>query len=71
MANGLMRRYDRLSIRGSNVGTRADLREALDFAANGLVHSKIRTAPLSQINSVLDEMRQGKIVGRVVLDLSN
>lgn len=60
-----------LSIRGSNVGTRADLREALDFATNGLVRAKIRTAPLSEINAIFDEMRQGKIVGRVVLDLSN
>src|SRR5262245_55949358 len=58
-----------LNIRGSNVGTRADLREALDFAANGLVRAKIRTAPLAEINPVLDEMRQGKIIGRVVLDL--
>lgn len=60
-----------LSIRGSNVGTRADLREALDFATNGLVRATIRKAPLSQINTIFDEMRQGKIVGRVVLDLSN
>jgi alcohol dehydrogenase, propanol-preferring len=60
-----------LSIRGSNVGTRADLREALDFATNGLVRATIRKAPLSQINAIFDEMRQGKIVGRVVLDLSN
>ena len=59
-----------LSISGSNVGTRADLREALDFAANGLVRAKIRTAPLPEINAVFDEMRQGKIVGRVVLDLT-
>jgi len=59
-----------LNIRGSNVGTRADLREALDFAANGLVRATIRKAPLSRINAIFDEMRQGKIVGRVVLDLS-
>ena len=38
-----------LSSRGSNVGTRADLREALDFAANGLVRAKVRTAPLSEV----------------------
>ena len=59
-----------LSIRGSNVGTRYDLREALAFAANGLVRAKIRTAPLSAINSIFDEMRRGAIVGRVVLDLA-
>jgi propanol-preferring alcohol dehydrogenase len=59
-----------LSVRGSNVGTRYDLREALAFAANGLVRAKIRTAPLSAINSIFDDMRRGGIVGRVVLDLA-
>lgn len=58
-----------LSVRGSNVGTRQDLNEAVAFAANGLVKATIRTAELEQINEVLDEMRQGKIVGRVVLKL--
>jgi propanol-preferring alcohol dehydrogenase len=59
-----------LTIRGSNVGTRQDLNEAIAFAANGLVTATIRTAPLSAINAVLDEMRQGRIVGRVVLKIA-
>ena len=59
-----------LSVRGSNVGTRQDLNEAVAFAANGLVKATIRTAELEQINEVFDEMRQGKIVGRVVLKLA-
>ena len=59
-----------LSIRGSNVGTRQDLNEAVAFAANGLVKATIRTAPLEDINTILDEMRKGKIVGRVVLKLA-
>jgi propanol-preferring alcohol dehydrogenase len=59
-----------LSIRGSNVGTRYDLREAVSFATNGQVRATIRTAPLSAINAVLDEMKRGGIVGRVVLDLA-
>lgn len=58
-----------LSVRGSNVGTRQDLNEAVAFAANGLVKATIRTTELEQINEVLDEMRKGKIVGRVVLKL--
>jgi alcohol dehydrogenase, propanol-preferring len=58
-----------LNIRGSNVGTREDLNEAVAFAANGLVKAKIRTAALEDINLILDEMRQGKVVGRVVLRL--
>lgn len=59
-----------LSVRGSNVGTRQDLNEAVAFAANGLVRAKIRTIALEEINATLDEMRQGKIVGRVVLKLA-
>lgn len=59
-----------LSVRGSNVGTRQDLNEAVAFAANGLVAAKIRTVALEEINAVLDEMRQGRIVGRVVLKLA-
>ena len=58
-----------LNIRGSNVGTRYDLREALDFAISGPVRAKTRTALLADINSIFDEMRRGAIVGRVVLDL--
>lgn len=56
-----------LTIRGSNVGTRMDLNEAVAFAANGLVKATIRTAPLEDINTIFDDMRKGKIVGRVVL----
>jgi propanol-preferring alcohol dehydrogenase len=59
-----------LSVRGSNVGTRLDLNEAVAFAANGLVTAKIKTAPLAKINEVFDEMRAGKILGRVVLKLA-
>ncbi len=59
-----------LSVRGSNVGTRQDLNEAIAFAANGLVRATIRTAALEDINDVFDEMRKGRIVGRVVLKLA-
>ncbi len=59
-----------LTIRGSNVGTRLDLHEAVAFAANGLVKATIRTAPLADINTILDDMRKGRIVGRVVLSFA-
>ena len=59
-----------LTVRGSNVGTRQDLNEAIAFASNGLVRAKIRTVPLEDINHIFDEMRKGKIVGRVVLKLA-
>ena len=59
-----------LSVRGSNVGTRQDLDEAVAFAARGLVTARIRSVALEEINDVLDEMRKGRIVGRVVLKLT-
>jgi alcohol dehydrogenase, propanol-preferring len=59
-----------LSVRGSNVGTRQDLNEAISFATNGLVKATIRTVRLEEVNGVFDEMRKGKIVGRVVIDMA-
>jgi propanol-preferring alcohol dehydrogenase len=58
-----------LSVRGSSVGTRLDLEEAVAFALRGEVAAKIETAPLSAANAVLNRMRRGKIVGRVVLSI--
>ena len=59
----------RITIRGSIVGTRKDLTEALEFAAAGRVRAHIRREPLSSINQVLEELRGGKVDGRVVIDL--
>lgn len=58
-----------LSVRGSNVGTRLDLEEAVAFATNGLVRATIETQPLAAVNEILGRMRQGRIVGRVVLGI--
>lgn len=59
-----------LTVTGSNVGTRLDLDEAIAFAANGLVKATIETQPLSAANEIFERMRQGRIVGRVVLDIA-
>ncbi len=56
-----------LTIRGSIVGTRQDMVEALDFYARGLIHPKVSTRPLDDINDVLDELAAGRIDGRVVV----
>lgn len=56
-----------LTIRGSIVGTRQDMIEALDFYARGLIHPTVTTRPLEDINEVFDEMHHGKIEGRVVI----
>ena len=56
-----------ISIRGSNVGTRQDLQEAVDFAAQGLVKAKIEKQPLAAVNDIFARMKKGAISGRVVL----
>jgi len=56
-----------ISITGSIVGTRADLQEALDFAAEGLVKATIHRGKLDDINQIFDQMRAGTIEGRIVL----
>lgn len=58
-----------ITICGSIVGTREDLREALALAARGLVHCEHRTAPLREVNEVFAQMRSGEILGRVVLQV--
>ena len=62
--------FKRITVRGSIVGTRRDLDEAVAFAAEGKVKAEITTAPLSEINTIFDRMKAGKIDGRVVLDFT-
>ncbi|NYD91102.1 alcohol dehydrogenase AdhP [Sphingomonas melonis] len=59
-----------ITVRGSIVGTRLDLQEALDFAALGKVRAIYETASLESINAVFDRMRAGTIEGRIVLDFA-
>lgn len=57
----------RLTIRGSIVGTRKDLAEAIAFAAEGKIRPMVTAAPLTAVNEVLDRLKKGKVEGRVVL----
>lgn len=57
------------TIRGSIVGTRKDLEEALTFAAEGKVKATIETLPLDSINDVFSRLKTGKVNGRVVLGI--
>ncbi|MCV3272017.1 alcohol dehydrogenase AdhP [Roseobacter sinensis] len=59
----------RKTIRGSIVGTRNDLVEALEFAAEGKVASHYSTDRLDNINGIFDRMEQGQIEGRVVMEI--
>jgi propanol-preferring alcohol dehydrogenase len=59
----------RKTVRGSIVGTRADLAESLAFAGDGAVAATYTTDRLENINGVFDRMREGRIDGRVVLEM--
>jgi propanol-preferring alcohol dehydrogenase len=56
-----------LTVRGSIVGTRQDMEEALEFYSRGQIHPTVATRELGEINAVFDEMKHGKIDGRVVI----
>ena len=62
---------DGIEVVGSLVGTRQDLVEAFEFAAQGKVVPKVTLRPIEDINEIFDEMQQGKIKGRMVIDLSH
>lgn len=55
------------TLRGSIVGTRADLIESLAFAGDGLVKSHYSTDRLDNINQIFERMKAGTIDGRVVM----
>ncbi len=57
----------RVTVRGSIVGTRQDLVEALDFADRGLVKCTVHTKRLSEINDIFTKLRKGQIEGRTVI----
>jgi propanol-preferring alcohol dehydrogenase len=59
-----------ITIRGSFVGNRRDMAEALAFAADGKVRADIELQPLSAINSVFDRLAHGDVLSRVVLDFA-
>lgn len=59
----------RLTIRGSIVGTRKDLQEALQFADEGKAQATIESQPLEAINTVSERLRHGQVQGRVVLNI--
>ena len=59
------------TLRGSIVGTRLDLEEALQFAAEGKVKATIETLALDSVNETIDRLKAGKVNGRVVLGIGS
>lgn len=58
---------DGIEVVGSLVGTRQDLKEAFQFAAEGKVVPKVQTRELEEINDIFEEMEEGTITGRMVI----
>ena len=58
---------NRVTIRGSIVGGRQDLAEAIAFAAEGKVRARIHRSKLDHINQVFGDLKAGKVDGRMVL----
>lgn len=57
-----------ITVRGSFVGTRQDMAEALQFAAQGKVRAHVELQPLSAINRVFERLERGDVAARVVLE---
>jgi len=60
-----------ITIRGSFVGTRRDMAEALAFAADGRVKADIEMQPLSAINDVFARLKRGDVASRVVIEFAD
>lgn len=57
-----------IEIKGSYVGNRKDTAEALDFFVRGKVACPFKVVGLSELPKVFELMKEGKILGRYVLD---
>ena len=57
-----------ITVRGSFVGNRQDMAEALAFAAGGKVKADIEVRPLSDINEIFEQLERGDVQSRVVID---
>ena len=59
----------RITVRGSIVGTRQDLEEALDFAGRRSGSAHFSWDKLENINDIFARMEAGKIDGRIVVKM--
>lgn len=58
-----------ITLRGSIVGTRHDMARALALATQQGIRPTVHTAPLEDINDVLERLESWPVPGRMVLDL--
>jgi propanol-preferring alcohol dehydrogenase len=55
---------------GSSVGNQQEAIDVLNFAARGLIKAHYQVEKMENLTKVFEDMRDGKMKGRVVLDLS-
>ncbi|RMZ71066.1 alcohol dehydrogenase II [Pyrenophora seminiperda CCB06] len=60
-----------LEVVGSVVGSRKEAIETMDFAARGIIKTHLRVEKMDKLTDIFKEMNEGKLQGRVVLDLSD
>ena len=57
-----------VTLQGSYVGGLAELREVVDLAKRGLMPDiPVTLCPLDEVNLALSELREGRVIGRIVL----
>jgi propanol-preferring alcohol dehydrogenase len=56
-----------IQVRGSFLGRRQDLEDALQLAADGKVKAHVETHPLDLAPTLLDRLRRGELMGRAVI----
>lgn len=59
-----------ITVRGSIVGTRHDLRDALELAGGGRVKAIVESSSMERINDIFHRMHEGKIEGRIVMNMA-
>jgi propanol-preferring alcohol dehydrogenase len=59
----------RITVRGSIVGTREKLAEAIAFAGEGKVRAHTHRAELEDINQIFSDLKAGNVDGRMVITL--
>jgi propanol-preferring alcohol dehydrogenase len=59
-----------ITVRGSIVGTRADLRDSIALAGLGKVKATVQADKLENINDIFARMHKGQIEGRIVIDMN-
>lgn len=59
-----------ITVRGSIVGTRVDMMEALEFFRMGKIENNVQLETIDKIDEVMTLMDQGKLPGRVVFDFT-